>query len=815
MSKRFPRAAGGDERQPGRELGNHISVDGLIAGKRTAFHQRHQHLPPAVRNAPLIAPLRDPNAIILGKTLFGEPIFLPLQPRLEHMRMLGATGSGKTNAFEYMIRQDILAGRGVCVVDPHGNHPDSLYRNLIVWLHESGIAKSRKIHLIDPNATSHSVGFNPLDRPDTELQYSVIAEAVFEAFERMWGDEDGNSKPTIQRVLTATFTALSERGLTLAEARLLFDPDDSHGIRAMVLGKLEDAYAFDEIEWLHRIGAERTGRRDFRAEVIGPINRIAKLVRNEALRVIVGQTEQVLDPRLAMDEGHIILANLSGGSRVYEQGADLLGRLLIRFMFFHARRRRRPDRPFFLYLDECHRYLSGDLPNIFAEIRKYGCGVVAGSQWLALAGKRDDPVREALAKGPNIRMAFRITDSKEAAELAESVMPLDLEQPVKALIKPTVVGHKRTVLRGQGTGSNQSHSYSEADALTVSASKTLSTSVADTVSESEAESTTENHSETTTRGTSHSEGSSFGTSESISETDGSSSSYGESLSDTRSSSGGWSRDYSETSDPTENMTLRGPVVSTSTGWGSSGDSSRSHSDGSNWQEGSSHATTSSSGLSRSESVADTESESFSVTDGISTGKTTTRGTSQTIGRSEADTRGVSIGNTKTSGSSAGTSKSQNLSEAFEPIYANLPSAVHGKENALHMAARELLSLKRGVARIAYVGEHGRVECELHVPKVRSTKVTDELFNALRQRLLEQSQSAVPMADAIQALTDREARLKLLAAAPLLLQPQKEPEPRNFRVSGERWAKNPKRKGGEPLEEKRNETPPNEDESDGR
>jgi hypothetical protein len=678
-----------------------------------------------------------------------------------------------------MIKQDILAGRGVCVVDPHGNHPDSLYRNLIVWLHESGIAKSRKIHLIDPNAMSHTVGFNPLDRPDTELQYSVIAEAVFEAFERMWGDEDGNSKPTIQRVLTATFTALSERELTLAEARLLFDPDDSHGIRAMVLGKLEDAYAFDEIDWLHRIGAERTGRRDFRAEVVGPINRIAKLVRNEALRVIVGQTEQVIDLREAMDEGHIILANLSGGSRVYEQGADLLGRLLIRFMFFHARRRRNPERPFFIWLDECHRYLSGDLPNIFAEIRKYGCGVIAGGQWLALAGKRDDPVREALAKGPNIRMVFRITDLTEAAELAESVVRLDLEQPVKALIKPTVVGHKRAVLRGHGTGTNRGQNYSEADAVTVNASTTLSHSVADTVSESEADSITESHSETTTHGSSHTEGSSFGTSESVSETDGTSSSYGESSSDSRGASDGWSRNYSETSDPTKDITLRGPVVSTSTGWGSSGDSSRSHSDGSNWQEGSSHATTISSGSSYSESVADTESESFGVTDGVSTGRTTTRGTSQTIGRSKADTRGVSIGKTKTSGISSGTSESSTISEAFEPVYANLPSAVHGKDNALYMAAQELMSLKVGEARIAYVGENGRAEYELHVPRVRSTKVPDQLFNQLRQRLLERSPSAVPMAGAMQALSDREAQLKL--EADVRGCPEEPETPADFRV----------------------------------
>ena len=54
----------------------------------------------------------------------------------------------------------------------------------------------------------------------------------------MWGDEDGNTKPTIQRVLTATFTALGEQGLTLAEARLLLDPDDTKGVRSLVLKKL-------------------------------------------------------------------------------------------------------------------------------------------------------------------------------------------------------------------------------------------------------------------------------------------------------------------------------------------------------------------------------------------------------------------------------------------------------------------------------------------------------------------------------------------------------------------------------------------------
>jgi len=145
---------------------------------------RYGHLLP--KRPQLKTPPYDPTGIVLGLSEKGMPVVLPERPRLEHLHVIGATGSGKTNFLQHCIRQDIARGRGVCVIDPHGNHPDSLYRSLVSWLDETGRATKRTVHLIDPNAATHTVGFNPLERPDADTDLSVIASAALEAFERVW-----------------------------------------------------------------------------------------------------------------------------------------------------------------------------------------------------------------------------------------------------------------------------------------------------------------------------------------------------------------------------------------------------------------------------------------------------------------------------------------------------------------------------------------------------------------------------------------------------------------------------------------------------
>jgi len=723
-----------------------------------------------------LTPEQHANAITLGRNEYGAACVLPELPRLEHMHVIGATGSGKTNFLEHCSRQDIARGCGVCVIDPHGNHPGSLYRNMLTWIVQKGYDKSRVVHLIDPNAPSHTIGFNPLDRAGTDTRYSVIAEAMFEAFERMWGDEDGNTKPTIQRVMTATFTALGELGLTLAEARLLFDPEDSNGVRSLVLSKLEDSYAYDEIEWLHRIGIEKTGRRDFRAEVVGPLNRIAKLVRTEAVRAIVGQSDRLIDLREALDEGHIILANLSGGEQVYEQGADLLGRLLTRFLFFHARRRHKPHLPYFVYLDECQRYLSGDVPSLLAESRKYGMGLVLGHQWLAQLGRRDDPIREAVCKGPNLRAVFRIKDPVEAAELAEMVVPLDLEMPVKQLIRPTVVGHKRTSFRNANTGRQ------------ISTTTTVGTSAADTVMETEMDSVAFTEGESSSESYMETEGENY--SESTSETE--SESYSGSISTTQSNSFASGRSATDSTGTSESrgssnadsftplygtFDIRRDQTGTTEGESAGQSNSRGHSD-----SRSAVATTGNSvasGEAWDSSCSTTNTETVGRSNSVTRGMTVGRSSSTTTGKTTGTSNGRTVGSSTSTGETHGTSDSTGYSEGIEPIYDALPTAVHSKENAVYFAAQTLRSLPTGSAVFNYVASDGMKATMLRVPKVSAPELPPKAFTALRQRVFEQSPSAIETSAAVQVLEARER--KLIGAATVRKYPPEPAEPSAFRV----------------------------------
>lgn len=382
----------------------------------------------------------DPTSIILGNAE-GLPVPLPVDSRLHHVFMLGSTGSGKSRLLLHFMRQ--AAREGFLFLDPHGSHDDSVYRHILSWLAKRG----KKIHVIDLDAPN-VVGFNPLYLPpDTDP--SVIAGNVMDAFAIIWGNESFSQKPTIERVLYVVLIALIELKLTLPDMRAILDKNDAQGLRARAISEVSDPYIRSELQRLDDLAGKRGN--DFDKEVLGPLNRVARFLVSPFLRDMLGRNG--IDFRKAMDDGDIILVNLSAGTRLYETTPDILGALIIRTVLFEAKRRA-VYTPYSFIIDEAHRFLTPDIENITAELRKYGISLVVSVPWLAKI--KDENIRSALLN-INCKICFRLNHVDDAEIMAKSMIPLDLERPVGALIKPTVVGQNRTWLRNDATSEHESH----------------------------------------------------------------------------------------------------------------------------------------------------------------------------------------------------------------------------------------------------------------------------------------------------------------------------------------------------------------------
>ena len=190
------------------------------------------------------------------------------------MHVIGATGCGKSTFLLNCILQDIARGRGVCVLDPHGGHPDSLLNMVLRFLRDHRWFASRRVHIIAPNVRELVVGLNPLaPLPDTDP--AVIAGAMLQAFSRVWGDEDTHKTPLTTRILRNIFTALAESGRPLADAAQLLDYDDPHHLRLELIANLKNENARQELERIERRSREPRGFSDFEANVLGPTNRLA------------------------------------------------------------------------------------------------------------------------------------------------------------------------------------------------------------------------------------------------------------------------------------------------------------------------------------------------------------------------------------------------------------------------------------------------------------------------------------------------------------------------------------------------------------
>ena len=349
-----------------------------------------------------------------------RPLLLGTAPRLNNnrvwyfpkeqnlsMHIMGLPGKGKSRFMQSMIEQDIENGRGLCLIDPHG----SLVTAVLEWLQEEpDLAEDRRIIILDPTDTQWTFGFNPFVKELGEhVSPSYYVDTLIDAIARIYGKNGAVEQPTIFSHLRALFYVLMTNNLSLSVAQEFVKPKKQSPLREALTapGMIDDPLVQSMWDRLNAISDK-----DYYTEFIGPYNRIMGMLFPPQLRRIFS-SDQHLDFKKLMDEGAIILVNMNSArptsNPIAAPEEEMFAALLINEIYREALRRDPRDedlRPFTLYVDECHRYLTGDIEKMLAELRKFKTSVVLAHQWLTQV--KDENLRASLIAGCQNKVIFQL-----------------------------------------------------------------------------------------------------------------------------------------------------------------------------------------------------------------------------------------------------------------------------------------------------------------------------------------------------------------------------------------------------------------------
>jgi hypothetical protein len=332
-------------------------------------------------------------------TFFGETNFrnqrvkfgIKREDRRAHMYVIGKTGTGKSTLLETMIRQDIVSGQGVALLDPHGD----LVERILTQLPEH--RKDDLIYFNVPDA-SQPLGLNPLESISSSKR-PLAASGLLEVFKKIWTDSWG---PRLEHIMrNALLALLDQPQATLADVLKLLDDQI---FRKGVAAKVGSAQVRNF--WLREY--ENYPAR-FRLEAIAPIqNKVGAFLANPVLNRILTQAKNAFYLRRVIDEGKILLVNLAKG-KIGEDTAMLLGALLVTRLGLAALSRadtpEEDRRDFYLYLDEFHNFTTLSLATMLSELRKYRVNMIFAHQYLS---QLDLQVRDATLGNVGTLISFRL-----------------------------------------------------------------------------------------------------------------------------------------------------------------------------------------------------------------------------------------------------------------------------------------------------------------------------------------------------------------------------------------------------------------------
>jgi hypothetical protein len=326
--------------------------------------------------------------------------------RRRHLYIIGKSGVGKTKLMELFLRQDVANNHGFCLIDPHGDVIDAML---------DFIPRERieDVCMIDPTDTDFPASFNPLANVDPLFKFQ-LTQGLIEVFQKQFG---ANWTPRLEHVFR--FTCLALLDYPHATMRGMISMLTDRNYRQKVVEYITDDmvkrfFAIEFADWSEKFDTDA---------IIPLVNKLGQFLSDPLLRNIFGQKQNKIDISKLMNEGKIILINLSKG-RLGEENSSFLGSMfLTKIKQAGMERASMPESArtdFYIYVDEFQNVVTQTFENILSEARKYGLNLTMAHQYV---GQIIPQVHKAVLGNCGSIITFRIS-GEDAVKMKPEFAPL-------------------------------------------------------------------------------------------------------------------------------------------------------------------------------------------------------------------------------------------------------------------------------------------------------------------------------------------------------------------------------------------------------
>jgi len=338
-----------------------------------------------------------------------KEIYVTPEDRLRHFYIIGQTGTGKTTLMKNMIVQDIMAGDGVCMIDPHGTDIEDV-------LGAVPPEREQDVIYFDPSNLDRVVGLNMLEYDTSKPeQKTFVVNELFSIFQKLYGEANPESMGPMFEQYFRNSTLLvmedQESGNTLMDiSRVMADAK----YRRMKLEKAKNPVV---VQFWKEIATKAGGEASLENIVPYIVSKFDVFTANDYMRPIIGQQHSAFNFRQIMDERKILLVNLSKG-RLGEINANLIGMIIVGKLLMAALSRVDDPSmqfpPFYLHMDEFQNISTPSISAILSEARKYKLGLNIAHQFIA---QLSENIKDAVFGNVGSMAVFRV--GPEDAEFLE------------------------------------------------------------------------------------------------------------------------------------------------------------------------------------------------------------------------------------------------------------------------------------------------------------------------------------------------------------------------------------------------------------